>query len=291
MSFGRESDQKSIDKVSDIAHNCRKMSIFAQNWKQMRDSLNVAYRLRIFTLRELMEAEGGDSPLQTSKVLQRWQQQGLAVQVRRNLYCMVDLFTGLPVCDKYEIGSHLSESSYISYHSALEFHGLAHQPFNEIFVSSNSRFHPFCFEDVDYICCRQAATNKLGVTVPAGNPFTRVTDVERTLLDCFDRIDRAGGPEELSHCLEGVVMLSEDKLVAYLDAFDKAFLYQKSGYLLERIKKQAHISDSFLKMCREKGTKSVKWLTNNDESDTFVNRWRLYVPQVLTENKLEYEFV
>jgi predicted transposase/invertase (TIGR01784 family) len=40
----------------------------------------------------------------------------------------------------------------------------------------------------------------------------------------------------------------------------------------------------------DKGTKSVKWLTNNEESDTFVNKWRMYVPQELT-SKEEYELI
>ncbi len=124
---------------------------------------------------------------------------------------------------------------------------------------------------------------------PKGDPLVRVTDIERTLLDCFDRIDRAGGTEELLHCLEGVILLNEEKLTTYLATFNKAFLYQKTGYMLERIRKQAHISDAFIDLCHKKGTKSVKWLTNNDESDTFVNRWRLYVPQILTEKGMEYD--
>jgi len=45
-----------------------------------------------------------------------------------------------------------------------------------------------------------------------------------------------------------------------------------------------------LELCRAKGTKSVKWLTNNEESDTFVNKWRMYVPQELT-SKEEYELI
>lgn len=257
----------------------------------MTDKLGLAYRLRIFTLRELACAIKESNPLLVSKQLQRWTQQGWVMQVRRNLYCMVDLATRKPVCNKYEIGSHLSESSYISYHTALEFHGLAHQPFNVAFVSSLSRFNPFDFGDADYIYCRQTANDIGGIMTPKGNPFVRVTDMERTLLDCFDRIDRAGGIEELLHCMESIVMLNEEKLASYLEGFDKAFLYQKTGYLLERIKEQTHISDSFLELCREKGTKSVKWLTNNDESDTFVNRWRLYVPKVLTENEIEYELI
>ncbi len=232
-----------------------------------------------------------NNTLMVSKLLQRWLQQGLVVQIRRNLYCMIDLATGLPVCNKYEIGSHLSESSYISYHTALEFHGLAHQPFNEVFVTSMSRFNSFRYDDVDYMYCRQATDGVKGVVTPKGNPFIHVTDMERTLLDCFDRIDRAGGIEELLHCMESVVMIDEEKLLTYLTDFNKTFLYQKTGYLLERIKEQAHISNSLLELCRKKGTKGVKWLTNDDESDTFVNYWRLYVPKVLTENETEYELI
>ncbi|MUU05802.1 MAG: hypothetical protein EP150_13040 [Prevotella copri] len=109
-------------------------------------------------------------------------------------------------------------------------------------------------------------------------------------MDCFDRIDRAGGIEELLHCMEGIVLLNEERLIDYLARYDKAFLYQKTGYLLERIKEQANISESLLELCRAKGTKSVKWLTNNEESDTFVNKWRMYVPQELT-SKEEYELI
>ncbi len=254
----------------------------------MTDALGVAYRLRLFSLREFTDAIKGSNPLQASKLLQRWLQQGIVVQVRRNLYCMVDLATGLPICGKYEIGSHLSESSYISYHTAMEYLGLAHQPFNKVFVTSRSRFNPFQYDDVDYIYC-QRTNNLTGIMKPKGDPLVRVTDIERTLLDCFDRIDRAGGTEELLHCLEGVILLNEERLTTYLATFNKAFLYQKTGYMLERIRKQAHISDAFIDLCHKKGTKSVKWLTNNDESDTFVNRWRLYVPQILTEKGMEYD--
>lgn len=257
----------------------------------MTNTISIAYQLRIFTLLELADAINRDNPTLVSKLLQRWLKQGLVTQIRRNLYCMIDLATGLPVCNKYEIGSHLSKSSYISYHSALEFHGLAHQPFNEVFVTSRTRFNPFQYNEVDYTYCRQTTDNITGVLTPAGNTFVRVSDVELTLLDCFDRIDRAGGIEELLHCMESIVILNEEKLSAYLAGFNKAFLYQKTGYLLEQIKGQAHISDTFLGLCREKGTKSIKRLTNNDESDTFVNRWRMYVPQTIIERGIDYELI
>lgn len=222
-------------------------------------------------------------------LLARYKQQGWVVSIRRNTYCMVDIASGQPVCDKYEIGSHLSSTACVSYHTALEFHGLAHQPFSEVFVKSQSRFNNLVFEGVGYTYCRQTK-EIIGAMSPKGNPYVRVTDVESTLLDCFDRIDRAGGIEELLHCMESIVRLDEEKIIRYLEQCGKAFLYQKTGYLLERIKEQAHLSDFLIELCRAEGAKSVKWLTNDDESDTYVSKWCLYVPQELT-SKEQYELV
>ncbi len=139
-----------------------------------------------------------------------------------------------------------------------------------MFVKSQTRFNPFAYDDVDYVYCRNIGESH-SVVVPKGNPYVRVTDLEATLIDCLDRIDRAGGIEELLHCMEAVILVNEDKLVKYLAGYNKTFLYQKTGYLLERIKEQANISDSLIDLCRSKGIQSVKWLTNSDDSDTFVN--------------------
>lgn len=120
----------------------------------MTELLSILYKLRIFTSDELSEALKGKVKA-VEALLARYKQQGWIVAIRRNTYCMKDIASGLPVCDKYEIGSHLSPTACISYHTALEFHGLAHQPFNEVFVKSMTRFNSFSFDDVDYTYCRQ----------------------------------------------------------------------------------------------------------------------------------------
>ena len=108
----------------------------------MTELLSILYKLRIFTLDELSEALKGKVK-SVEALLARYKQQGWIVAIRRNTYCMKDIASGLPVCDKYEIGSHLSHTACISYHTAFEFHGLARQPFNEVFVKSMTRFNPF----------------------------------------------------------------------------------------------------------------------------------------------------
>ena len=254
----------------------------------MTETLSISYKMRLFTLSELSAASGKSMQV-LSNMLHRWQRQGLAMQIRRNLYCMVDPVSGQPTVNKFEIGSHLSDSAYISHHTALEFHGIAHQPFNEVMVMSCTRIKPFSFDDTDYHFC-QDKIGRLGLITPKGSPLVRVTDMERTLIDCIDRIDRAGGIEELLHCMESVALLDEKRLLVYLNAYAKSFLYQKTGYLMERIKDRARISSDFIETCRKMGKNHVKWLTNSDESDTFIKEWQLYVPQVIIENE-EYELI
>ncbi len=76
-------------------------------------------------------------------------------------------------------------------------------------------------------------------------------------------------------------MLDEDKLRRYLELYGKAFLYQKTGFMLERIQAQAHISDELICFCRKQAGNSVKRLTNASDSTHYVSRWKLYVPDDL----------
>ena len=41
-------------------------------------------------------------------------------------------------------------------------------------------------------------TAENGVITPKGNPYVHVTDLERTVIDCCDRIERAGGIEGIA---------------------------------------------------------------------------------------------
>ena len=177
----------------------------------MVDNFAILYRLRVFTLSELAEAT--QRQVETLKVmLLRWQALGLLKQIRRNLYCVVDLTTGYLAADQYEIACHISPTACISYHSALEFHGLAHQTFYSVQINSQSRFSPFRYNDIDY-CFYREPIGKFGQIHPNNNAFVCVSDRERTLIDCFDRIERAGGIEELLHCMESIVMVNEEKLL------------------------------------------------------------------------------
>ena len=170
-----------------------------------------------------------------------------------------------------------------------------HQVFYNAYVGSESRFNRFTFGGTEFEHCVApiSVDAESGVITPAHSPHVRVTDLERTFVDCCDRLDRSGGAGELVHCFEGIVMLDEDKLRRYLQLYGKAFLYQKTGFMLERIQKQAHISDELIDFCRDQAGNSVKRLTNASDSTHYVSRWKLYVPNdlITIENKNDYAII
>jgi len=243
------------------------------------NNIRSIYKLRTFSAEDIVR-DLNMTPDSAANALNRWQKQGFVSQIRRGMYTVVDPTSEMPVADRYEIGSHVSNSAYIGWHSALEIHGLAHQQYFSIYIGSQSRFNNFTFQEIDYTFCASPLPicEDNGIICPIGSNYC-VTNLERTIVDCVDRIDRAGGAEELLHCLEGIRVLDEDKLNTYLALYNKKFLYQKMGYLLELLQEKVQIiSPSFIAKCREQGANCVKHLTNDGESTVYVKRWMLYVP-------------
>ena len=251
------------------------------------------YKFRVFTLVDVIQ-QLDMTPTAASAALSRWQKKGIVKMVRRNLYTVVDPITSTPVADKYEIATNITATSYVGWHTALEFHGIAHQPFYNAYVGSKSRFCAFNFEDVDFDYCSTGIEpiEENGVIRPLGNAYVRVTNLERTIIDCCDNIERAGGIEELLHCLESVAVVNEDLLCKYLNLYNKSFLYQKVGYILERAKGQTAVSEAFIEMCRKMGAIHTKRISNIENCDSYVCRWKLYVPNYcLNEESKGYELI
>ena len=106
----------------------------------------------------------------------------------------------------------------------------------------------------------------------------RVTDLERTVIDCIDRIKYAGGLEELLNNLSSIAYIDEDKLQHYLEDYGKAYLYQKAGFLLSMFKKQMHLSSGFFRRCKANIGQSTRYLTDACENVAYETEWRLCVP-------------
>lgn len=208
-------------------------------------------------------------------VLYSHKKKGLIVSVRRNLYAAISLETNQPVCTPYQIASSISSDSYVSHHSAFEYHGMANQVFSDIYVSSSTKFNDFEFDGKRY--SRVLSKTNEGVK-KVGK--IRVTDVERTIIDSIKDFSKIGGLEELLRCLAMVTYASDYKLIKYLSIYDNQFLWQKTGFILSRYPNMK-LGKRFFEMCKSNSQKSVRYLYEElkFENPVFSNEWGLYIPK------------
>lgn len=241
----------------------------------MKSYLEEFHSRKLFRSEEIINLVGNENS--AKDLLYNYKKQKFICQVRRNLYVSTDLATKKSISTKFEIGSNITPSSYISYHTALEYHGIAHQIFYDLYVSSEGRFKNFVFDGINYTYCESKINS--GVYTPNLDSLVKVTDIERTVIDCIDRIDRAGGLEELIHSLSLITHLNEEKLKLYLDEYAKTFLYQKTGFILSYFLQETKISDNFILYCKQNIGQSVRYLTTRKESSKFFKEWNLYAPE------------
>ena len=247
----------------------------------MNKYLDVAFKMRIFHLSEFVN-KTGMSIFSASTTLNRWKKAGVVYQIRRDLYCVKNPVGNIPAVHKFEVACKISNTSFLSHHSALEFHGLGHQIFNVVMVSDNAAFRSFSFDDCDY----QSYITKIGmngVITSWINPNVRVTDLERTFVDCIDRVGRAGGAEELFHCFEGLYKMDFLKIERYLNIYNKVCLYKKVGYVVERLKDQIDVPADFVAKCREIGKATVSNFSATEKCDVFIKEWNLYIPKIIVK--------
>lgn len=237
--------------------------------------LPILHQKLLFTTEDIAREIGNSQSAAT--MLWRYQRQGYISQVRRGLYCVNNMATQQPEANKFQIASAITPTSYVAYHAAMEYHGLAHQVYYDVVVGTKQTFKAFEFYNYRYAPHRSACS--LEIETPIADTHIRVTSVERTILDCIDRIDLCGGWEELVNCLRSVTYLQEERLKSTLEAYSKTALYKKVGFLFEQL--QVPASQNFIADCRKYAKDSVMYLTSDGTSDTFYASWRLYAPHNL----------
>ncbi len=209
-----------------------------------------------------------------SSLILRLSKKSLVKKIKNNLYTCVNVADGSVIATRYHIACGINETAYLSHHTAFEYAGIANQVYYEVYVSSNIKFTDFEFDGITYKYV--ASKFGAGVVAPKNTQGIRVTSLERTVVDSIKDFEKIGGLEELLNCISSVHYLDEKQLIAYLEAYDMQFLYQKTGFILEHYKKDLQISDEFIDYCKSKIGKSTRYLTK--DSGTYYSEWKLVVP-------------
>lgn len=216
-------------------------------------------------------------------LLHNYLKAGYIERIRRDLYSAISFETKQPIANRFMIATHIADDAYVSYHSAFEYYGYANQVFYVVFVTTNSRFSDFTYDGIEY----KRVSPQANSGVITSNTGIRVTDLEKTVIDSIYEFEKIGGLEELLQCLMLVPSLRSDKLMAYLDDYGLASLYQKTGYILTEFSEQLSLPKSFFDYCMEKIPKSKKYLYSEKDnlSKNFVlhEDWMLYAPEKIKD--------
>ena len=133
------------------------------------------------------------------------------------------------------------------------------------------------FNDNEFICKHVKDIKFVNNIVNEG---IRVSSLEKTIIDCIDNIDLAGGIEEVLNALEQIKYVNENKLLEILKDINKMFLYQKIGFLFELYNNQLDLSNEFFAECKSHTSKKVNYFMQYEFKDTELNeKWNLIVPK------------
>lgn len=208
--------------------------------------------------------------------LRRSLKNGDIKQIKKGLYALVDRTTGLIYASKFQIASHLFNDAYFSYHEALEYYGLSTQVFVSHFMYiTHANVNDLSFEENTY--SSRKSTCDLEIIDRMKQNGVRVVSLERAIVDSIDNPGYAGGLEEIENALAMCERLDINKVIKLLEYYDKAFLYQKVGYLFEKYLGE-EIPDSFYQLCLSKIGNRIQYFEAKVGFAKLVLKWKLMVP-------------
>lgn len=146
----------------------------------------------------------------------------------------------VPDSDPLRIGSHLVTPYYFGYATAAELHGLLPQASRVYYVVSTTRYRHSVVHPATFQVVRTTPPHFFGIeTMRRRGLRLRVSDPEKTLLDCLRRPDLAGGIPGVLRMLEsGAGRLRWARLERYLRRDGDRPTARRLGFLAERARQR-----------------------------------------------------
>ena len=254
----------------------------------------------VFSVQEFdvfQRARGSKSSATRNTILARQEAKGRLVRVRRGLYAAmtVGMTPEEATVDPYLVASRVMPDAVLGYHTAAEFHGKAYSVFSDVQFLTSATSRPFTFRALHYRpvrvpkALRDRGADRYAVEVHKRSGLdVAVTSIERTAVDLLDRLDLAGGFEEVWRFLQAVGFLDLDVVLSFVDLLGNATTTAKVGYCLERFRDLLSIDEGTLKRLERGKPKSPQYVHRGGKTaHRLSSRWNLLVPETVEETSWE----
>ena len=234
----------------------------------------------VFTTAALLES--CDSPAAAEEQLRLAVRSGSVERVRRGLLVSnYGRFEGAPV-DPFAVVMAADGRAVVSYHSACEAHGVAHNVSFVCQFRSDLVRSPFAFRGLNYSPCGSVGEAAFKL-VRSGGERIRVATREQTIVDCLDKPGLAGGVEEAIRSVSAFAYIDPEALLGAVRARGAATA-SRVGWLLSSKAEDWHIDDGLLNELRKTLGKGPYRLGRSGASHKgWSSGWRLVLPDASEE--------
>lgn len=232
---------------------------------------------QVFTTSELLRTV--ENPNTINILLQRALKSKKIFRIHRGLYVSkIGLFETTPV-DPYNIVRAIDPLAIISFHSALENYGVAHNQFFRVQFRTDVLRTPFEYSNVEYQPYR--SSGKIDTQNLDSRSFgdIKVTTREQTFVDCLSFPERAGGIEEVIRSLSLFPYLDFNQLEVLLKQGNNS-LAARAGWLLETKKDPWRVKESTLESLKRRTFNGPFKLDKQAKKNQgWSTKWNLCLPE------------
>ncbi|MFM7584352.1 MAG: type IV toxin-antitoxin system AbiEi family antitoxin, partial [Caldilinea sp.] len=192
-----------------------------------------------------------------SKLLAGMARKGALYRVGRGRYVVIpsDVLYGRQtfVADPFQVVDELLQREgvteyYVAYQSAALVYGAADQLPQALLVALPGQRRPMALGRAAIIFVQVQRAKFFGSQeIRYHDAPLRISDREKTLLDCLDRFDLSGGMYEVVHTIAALLPeVDPARLLAYAPAMQNQALVQRLGYVLETLATQQPVPTMLL---------------------------------------------
>ncbi|WP_172623479.1 type IV toxin-antitoxin system AbiEi family antitoxin domain-containing protein [Arabiibacter massiliensis] len=236
-----------------------------------------------FTMEDLLRS--ADSQASAKQQLKLALASGSIERVRRGLFVShAGRFEGAGV-DPYEVVTALDPDAVLSYHSALEAHGIAHNVGFECRFRTDAAKTAFSYKNVRYIPHAAEAGVLTRRIRASAFGSALVTSREQTIFDCLKHPEWSGGIEEAVRSLSALSYI-DVALIAKLAEEDSASMAARVGWLLDAKSEQWRVRPEVLERLLAASRGVVSKLDKGSTATRgWSRKWNMRLPESVEEVK------
>lgn len=192
---------------------------------------------------------------------------GLISRIEKGKYCRHNFR------DENVIGNYLAQDGAIAYWSALNLHGLTEQIPNTVFVQTTKLKRNKSVFGVRYQFIKVKSEKIAGIeTAGYGNHSYKITDREKTIVDCFDLPEYGGEFPGIIRAF-ATQEWDEQKLISYAGKVNNFAAIKRMGFCVELLGLPLK---KFIAFAKDRVTKTISLFDNNGaDQGNYITSWGL----------------